>query len=212
MALFATYADCQTGVASWLDADDTSQVPLFIELAELELQKDLRLREMVTTKTSLVDSDQQITLPADFIQVKRLKIDGHFGTLRQENWDYVDELTTTGTPIYFAIQGTQLKIGPGGSDETVRLTYWQKPTPLSDSNDTNVFTDYAAEALLYQSIMQGLKWLIEDERLPHWQSRYDAAVFKLNEQARLGEQGDGPLARRAAAQRDIRKSRNRTTA
>jgi hypothetical protein len=76
MAL-STYSDLQTTIANYLSRDDlTSAIPDFIQLAEIRLRRDLRLRQMLTqTSTTATSGGATISLPSDFLQARDVYVD-----------------------------------------------------------------------------------------------------------------------------------------
>jgi hypothetical protein len=50
---------------------------------------------------------------------------------------------------------------------------------LDATNQTNWFTIYAPQALLYGSLLQAMPFLKNDERMPMWQQQYDAIMQTL---------------------------------
>ena len=60
----------------------------------------------------------------------------------------------------------------------------------SDStNQTNWFTIYAPQALLYGSLLQAMPFLKNDERIPMWQQQYTAIMntLKTEDKLRIGD-------------------------
>jgi len=51
--------------------------------------------------------------------------------------------------------------------------------PLDSSNQSNWFTQYAPQALLYGSLLQAMPFLKNDERIPMWQAQYDKIITVL---------------------------------
>jgi hypothetical protein len=60
---------------------------------------------------------------------------------------------------------------------------------LDSSNQTNWFTIYAPQALLYGSLLQAMPFLKNDERIPMWQAQYDKImqVLKAEDIQRMGD-------------------------
>ena len=73
MAL-TTYTELKASVADWLNRTDlTTEIPDFISLAEAQMERTLRTRQMLTRTTLTVDSEFETT-PADFLEVRALKL------------------------------------------------------------------------------------------------------------------------------------------
>ena len=73
------YTDLQSTIADYLARTDlTTQIPLFIQLAENRLRRDLRIRPMlkvVTTTTTA--SDATVALPSDFLEMRDIHIESN---------------------------------------------------------------------------------------------------------------------------------------
>ena len=72
----SNYTELKTAVANWLDRDDlTDRIPEFIALAESRFNRLLRIRAMESKQTaSTVAGQQNLALPARFIQMRNLQI------------------------------------------------------------------------------------------------------------------------------------------
>ena len=69
------------------------------------------------------------------------------------------------------------------------MLYYEEVQPLDSTNQTNWFTQYAPQAMLYGSLLQAMPFLKNDERLPMWQAQYDKIVAQLKTEniQRLGD-------------------------
>lgn len=59
------------------------------------------------------------------------------------------------------------------------VKYHRLPPMLDESNQTNVWTEYAPEALLYGTLLEATPFLKNDERISVWQGMYDKAVAEI---------------------------------
>jgi hypothetical protein len=69
------------------------------------------------------------------------------------------------------------------------VLYYERVQPLDVTNQTNWFTQYAPQAMLYGSLLQAMPFLKNDERMPMWQAQYDRviATLKAEDVARIGD-------------------------
>jgi hypothetical protein len=73
MAL-TTYAELKTSIGDWLNrADLTAVIPDFISLAEAQVERTLRTRQMIVRANASFDA-QYGAVPADFLETKSLKL------------------------------------------------------------------------------------------------------------------------------------------
>ncbi len=71
----ATYSDLQSLVANYLARDDLStQIVDFIQLGEVRMRRDLRLRQMLTS-TDLTINATDVSIPSDFLELRELHIE-----------------------------------------------------------------------------------------------------------------------------------------
>lgn len=60
------------------------------------------------------------------------------------------------------------------------VNYYGLPNLLDITNQTNFWTDFAPETLIYRSLLECTPFLKNDERIPVWKEMYDEAVTNLN--------------------------------
>lgn len=83
----------------------------------------------------------------------------------------------------YAIDANNLYMNPITPDNSyVTLYYYVEVPPISSTLDSNIFTDNNSDALLYASCLEGSAYIVEDERLVMWQSKYADAVLSANSQ------------------------------
>jgi hypothetical protein len=63
--------------------------------------------------------------------------------------------------------------------------YYERVQPLDSTNQTNWFTIYAPQALLYGSLLQAMPFLKNDERVAMWQDQYNQIMQTLTAEDRL---------------------------
>ena len=105
--------------------------------------------------------------------------------------EYWPDATQEGTPKFYAdYDYTHWLVAPTPDDDyTFEVLYYERIQPLDSSNQTNWFTIYAPQALLYGSLLQAMPFLKNDERIPMWQAQYDKimAVLKTEDVQRTGD-------------------------
>jgi len=86
---------------------------------------------------------------------------------------YIQGHGGTGVPRYFHESQTQIFWAPTPDNTyAYTLTYVQRPTPLSSSNQTNWLTQNVAELLLWASLMEAESFLISPERVQEFAQSY----------------------------------------
>ena len=190
-----TYATLKTDVASWLvDATATDKIPSFIALAEAAIRRDVRVPAMdLTASAPLVAG--VITLPADFIEVKRLVIDGYVYTFKPV--EVFQQLETDGYATagsagrHYTRVGQTLRILNGGTS-TYSLLYVARFAPLTADTDTNWLLTNARDVYLFKSLHYGAAWLRDKPAAESYEAMYQGAMNALVMAERMS-QFSGPL-------------------
>lgn len=191
MAL-STYTGLQASVASWLNKSNlTSQIPDFISLAEAQMNRALRIRQMEQRDTASVSAEYS-TLPSDFLEAKSLTASD--GTTAWDLEPMPSEVISasaagnygqTGKPLFWARVATELRFYPvPDATYTVELTYWQQIPPLA-SNSTNWLLALAPDAYLYGTLLQAAPFLRDAEMLQVWSGGYTSALEALRGMERV---------------------------
>jgi hypothetical protein len=185
MAL-TTYNELKSSVADWLNRTDlTAVVPDFISLAEAQIERTLRTRQMIVRATASIDTEYS-AVPADFLETKSIKLNTNPVTALQfESIDALDSMKGTmylanGKPLYFGIVGGQIRVLPvPDSTYTAELTYYAKLTKLSSTVATNWLLAQAPDVYLYGALMQAAPYLKDDERITIWATMYTRGLEEL---------------------------------
>lgn len=186
MAL-ANYSDLKTTVANYLGRSDlTSQIPDFISLAEIRLNRNLRIRQMLQSATAqTTGGDATVGLPSDFLELRDIYIAGNpritLSYLSPSAFSRDARADQSGRPVFYTMSGTEFILAPlPDTNYTLTMLYFAKPTALSDSNQSNVFMANAADALLYGALVEAEPYLMNDARIQVWSSYYQNALDSLN--------------------------------
>lgn len=203
MAL-STYAELKTSIGDWLNRSDLSAtIPDFISLAEAQIERALRTRQMIVRANASFDQ-QYGALPADFLEAKSLKLTStnpptplSFLTI-----DLLDEqsssYTASGKPRFFGVVGNQLRVLPTPDGTyTTELTYFAKLTKLSNSVTTNWLLTSSPDIYLYGALLQAAPYLQDDARIQTWATLYERALNDLRTADDRGASSGGTLLTRA---------------
>jgi hypothetical protein len=184
MAL-STYANLLASVAAWLNRDDlTAVIPDFVTLAEADMNSRLRLRAMLTRATATLDEAYE-TLPTDYLHMYRVVVNDDQITfapsdrLARYALDYAGE-----APKYYAITGSQLQLVPTPTalaTATIEMTYYARPSALSDSNPSNAILAASPGIYLYGALIQAAPYLGDDQRTQTWGQLYQDAIKLLQD-------------------------------
>jgi hypothetical protein len=193
-----TYAELQTSIADFLNRDDlTSAIPTFIDLAEAQMQREIRHYKMMQRSTAPIDT-RYSALPSGWLETVRFHIVGDQSyRLELTSMDDMLQLrekdSATGRPTHYAHIGSSLEVYPTPDESyTAELLYYEKLPALSDSNTSNWLLEQAPDAYLYGALLQSAPYLRDDGRAQVWTSFYAGAVASVNnesDRARFGGSG-----------------------
>ena len=202
MAL-TTYAELKTSVGDWLNRSDlTTAIPDFISLAEAQIERNLRTRQMLSRATATIDTEYA-AVPADFLETRTFKLNTNPPTpLQFETIDSMNDLSviyrTSTKPAYFTVVGGQFRFLPiPDTSYTGELTYYAKLSKLSTTNTTNWLLTAAPDVYLYGALMQAAPYLQDDARITTWASLYRTGLDELKTADDRSSSSGGALITRA---------------
>ena len=196
-----TYDSLVENIQSYLERSDTAtleKIPLFIMLAEQVIASQIKFLGNLTVNTSAMVATQSIVdKPARWHKTVSMNItlDGKRYPVLLRKYEYLREYwpdaTDTGLPKFYAdYDYTHWLVAPTPSTNySFEVLYYERVQPLDSTNQTNWFTTYAPQALLYGSLLQAMPFLKNDERMGMWQQQYDLIIqtLKVEDQSRVGD-------------------------
>ena len=184
------YTDLQESIANYLHRTDlTDLIPDFIADAEARIYSELRVKAMEAAYSETVSSGS-VALPTGFIEWINLYVDGDTAgslTRKDPEWIYTNYPTRSGSakPVFFAREGETLIFGPYAGPYTIKGRYYKRLTALSDSNTTNWFTENEPALLRYAALCEAAPYILNDERIPIWEAKYQAAKNRIQRTDKL---------------------------
>lgn len=191
------YTDLQESIANYLHRSDlTDLIPDFIADAEARIYSELRVKAMEAAYSEAVASGS-VALPTGFVEWINLYVDGDTAgslTRKDPEWIYTNYPTRSGSakPVFFAREGETLIFGPYAGPYTIKGRYYKRLTALSDSNTTNWFTENEPALLRYAALCEAEPYIMNDERVPLWEAKYQAAKDRIKRMDR-NEKHSGSL-------------------
>jgi hypothetical protein len=180
--------------------DLTDKWPLFIQLAQSRINRDLDDYAMETRATYTVPAGQRYTtLPTDMRVLLNIQAAISGGRkpllpLSQEQMDTLWSFVDTGTPENYSITGDQFELQPTpGEDTEIEIYYRYRLTQFVDDTDTNAILTKYPNIYVYATLIEYAMWGQGDERLPVFERAYAAEVEGINEEADERRQSGGSL-------------------
>lgn len=197
MAL-ANYTDLQAAVADWLNrADLTSRIPDFIALAEAQMNRKLRTRQMIAVADSTLDAGR-IALPTDYAALKQVTLlTNPVSTLsyaEPEHLQRTRRTQPTGIPRFYTIVGSSLMVAPTpDTSYPVEIIYWQKVPALSGGAPTNWVLTAHPDLYLYGALLQAAPYLRDDDRVITWSAAVESIHNDIKVENEQATQSGSPL-------------------
>jgi hypothetical protein len=201
VAVAMTYDSLSADVQSYLERTDQAtidKIPTFIMLAEQIIASEIKFMGNLTVNTfSLTANDPVIEKPARWRKTVSMSItvNGQKQPVLLRKYEYLrtywPNATQTDTPLYYAdYDYYHWLIAPTpDAAYAAEVLYYERIQPLDSSNQTNWFTMYAPQALLYGTLLQAMPFLKNDARVQLWQTMYAQymAALKAEDLQRIGD-------------------------
>lgn len=178
----STYAELRASVADWLHRGTSmdAQIPDFIRLAELEINRRLRIvAQEVETPMTCIPGSRFVPQPAGF---------GTALAMWSDEWNPRHELTMVTAvalpvddglstlPRYWAVDGANIAFNCKADQAyTLRLRYLQNLF-LSDAAPTHALFARAPDLYLFGALAMSAPYTMEDQQLPVWQARFESLL------------------------------------
>lgn len=196
-AAVMTYDSLVADVASYLERTDTAtlqKIPTFVMLAEQIIASQIKFLGNMTVQTStMVAGNPVIDKPARWRKTVSMNItvNGKRQPVLLRRYEYMreywpDPIQTDTPKFYTDYDYTHWLVAPTpDTDYDYEVLYYERVQPLDSSNQTNWFTQYAPQALLYGSLLQAMPFLKNDSRIQIWQAMYQQAMDVLTTEDKL---------------------------
>jgi hypothetical protein len=168
------------------DPDFVAMIPTLIGLAESAIAAELKsLLQLVVVQTNLTTGDAVLLKPTRWRKTISMKINGAPVLLRSQDYvaQYLSE-STPGVPKYYAeYDYNNWNFAPEPDDDyPVEIIYYSLVQPLDSTNQTNLFTQIAPQAMLFGTLLQAQGYLKALDKLPVWKSYYTDCINALKKE------------------------------
>lgn len=201
VAAVMTYDSLVENIQSYLERTDQAtidKIPLFIMLAEQVIASEIKfLGNLTVVESNMVANDPVIAKPTRWHKTVSMNVtvDDKKYPVFLRKYEYLREYwpdeTNTDVPRFYCDYDYEhwLVAPTPATNYTFEVLYYERVQPLDSSNQTNWFTQYAPQALLYGSLLQAMPFLKNDERIPMWQAQYQAIMqtLKAEDIQRIGD-------------------------
>ena len=200
-AVVMTYNSLVADIQSYLERTDAAtvdKIPTFIMLAEQVIAAEIKfLGNLTVVQSNMVSGNSTIAKPARWHKTVSMNVtvNGERQPVLLRKYEYLREYwpdnTQTDVPKFYCDYDYEnwLVAPTPASNYAFEVLYYERVQPLDSTNQTNWFTVYAPQALLYGSLLQAMPFLKNDERIPMWQQQYTAIMntLKTEDKQRIGD-------------------------
>jgi hypothetical protein len=196
-----TYSSLVDDIESYLERTDQAtieKIPTFVMLAEQIIASEIKFMGNLTVNTfNLVQGEAVVQKPARWRKTVSMNIvvNGQREPVLLRKYEYLRNYwpnpTQQDTPLYYAdYDYFHWLVAPTpNAAYAAEVLYYERIQPLDSNNQTNWFTMYAPQALLYGTLLQAMPFLKNDARVQLWQTMYSQymAALKAEDLQRLGD-------------------------
>jgi hypothetical protein len=168
------------------DAQFVAQIPSLIGLAESAIAAELKTYlQMTVVETTLLENQVILSKPARWRKTVSLKSNGKPVLMRSQ--DYIAQYQSEsdpGVPLYYAeYDYNNWAFAPApDADYPVEIIYYSEIQPLDTTNQQNLFTREAPQAMLFGTLLQAQGYLKALDKLPVWKSYYTDCLAALKKE------------------------------
>jgi hypothetical protein len=183
----STYNELKTAIEDWgKRGDAAAKIDTFIDLAEADIWRDLRIKEMQTRATGNL-SGRTLALPSDYLETRKLRLTTN--PPRELTFRVPEALnisSSSGVPTDYTITEQIEFDRTPDSTYGYELLYFKRLTALSSSATTNaVLTSYPM-VYLYGSLKHYFDWAQNEAQSMKYESKFERALNQANNADKKG--------------------------
>ena len=184
-----TYDNLIQDVINYMERNDdqfVAQIPSLIGLAESAIAAELKTYlQMTVVETTLLQNQVILSKPARWRKTVSMKTNGKPMLMRSQ--DYIAQYQSEsdpGVPLYYAeYDYNNWAFAPApDQDYPVEIIYYSEIQPLDESNQQNLFTREAPQAMLFGTLLQAQGYLKALDKLPVWKAYYTDCLAALKKE------------------------------
>ena len=193
------YASLKTTIADFLARDDmTAKIPVFIQLAEAEMNRVLDTREQERrVQATVAKGVRHINMPANLHEFRMVRSTSpkeqvlEFCSLDAIERDYGKQ---EGAPKAYSIVSDEIRLAPIPNEPTtIEMVFTEDFASLSDSVATNRLLLRNPDIYLHGALKHAHVFLLDEARAQYHGGLFDRAVAGAAQDAEASRFGQGPL-------------------
>jgi hypothetical protein len=188
-AYIQTYDNLVLDVQQYMERDDPdfiAMIPTLIGLAESAIAAELKsLLQLVVVETTLLEGETVLIKPTRWRKTVSMKVNGAPVVMRSQDYiaQYLSESDPAQPKFYAEYDYNNWNFAPvPDQDYPVEIIYYSLVQPLDSTNQTNLFTQIAPQAMLFGTLLQAQGYLKALDKLPVWKSYYTDCLAALKKE------------------------------
>jgi hypothetical protein len=202
MPVAMTYTSLLNDIRAYLERGATlatdptvyEQLPNLVNLAERRLERDIKVIGTITVVSStMIDGTAVYAKPDRWRETVSMfaGVSTGFNTRKEiypRSYEYCRSFwpnqTSASEPRFYADYDYQHWLIVPTPDEAYpyEILYHEQPPYLDDNTQTNWFTEYAPDALLYGSLLEAQPFLKNEEMITVWDQFYNRSIAAINKE------------------------------
>ena len=188
-AYVMTYNNLVADVITYMERNDAqfvAQIPSLIGLAESAIAAELKTYlQLTVVESSLAQNQVILSKPARWRKTVSMKANGKPILLRSQ--DYIAQYQSESDPglvkYYADYDYNNWNFAPAPSSDTaIEIIYYSEIQPLDTTNQQNMFTREAPQAMLFGTLLQAQGYLKALDKLPVWKQYYTDTIAALKKE------------------------------
>jgi hypothetical protein len=192
-----TYLGLKDAIESWSHRNDVaSRLDDFIDLAESEMFRHLRIRDM-ETRTTATTSGRYLALPTGFLEMRRVRLisGAQYFELLYSTPEGMYISQDSGIPGVYTIT-SQLEFDRSpDSAYTIEYQYYAILTALSATNTSNAVLTRFPNIYLYGALWALYLWALQEDKAEYYYGKFRQAIQTANREDSKGRHGPAPAMR-----------------
>lgn len=203
-----TYDELLSAGADWLNrADLVDQLPAFVSLGEAQLNRELRVRDMMV-RANTTSNQENVELPADWLEHYSLVVmpgGVPSAPLRYLSEKESNEIKATmssppGVPIGYTLIANMIELVPAPGDNVdLRMVYYARIPSLGAATPTNWLLTKSPDLYLYATLMNAAPYLKDDARATFWAQSRTGLIELMRQESEASLRPRSGLVARARA-------------
>lgn len=194
------YQTLKNALAEWLNREGFTSIEArsqdFLDMAQRRVQREVRVPPMERQVELIPDDQGRAPVPTDYLEAKYVVAVSSTDAWYLQPATYPQVLQHRQRRqrlLVFDVEAGYFHFGGQPRDEEIQLVYYREFEFVNETTQTNWFTMYAPELILYAAIVEAATYLKDFELASAYERRYNQAKSLLEEQKDRGEHAGGAM-------------------